>query len=870
MKRARALILLSGLVLAVAVGVFLASTTAQAAACQWTGAVDTDWSTTGNWSGCLGAGTDEPPGSSDTATIPNLANLPVISATTTVTITGLTINTGGLVTANGTLTLGNLDGGGDLTITGTLNWTSGTMSGVGVTTIGPGGVLNISGSATKWHFRTINNNGTTTWGGGNINTDAVFNNLAGATFDTQSDAIFVSWSGAPQFNNTGTFTKSAGAGVTTIDIPFNNSATTTVSSGTLRLTRGGTISGPVTFAGAVLDFGGGTFNVTASSTLSGTTALFRGGTVNLVATYNVTDGTTVSGATANFTGSVVNVGANPLTISSGTANFSNTEGTVTTTVLTLSGGTLTGSANLTITGTLNWTSGTMSGVGVTTIGPSGVLNISGSATKWHFRTINNNGTTTWGGGSINTGGVFNNLAGATFDTQSDAIFVSWSGAPQFNNTGTFTKSAGAGVTTIDIPFNNSATTTVSSGTLRLTRGGTISGPVTFAGAVLDFGGGTFNVTASSTLSGTTALFRGGTVNLAGTYNVTDGTTVSGATANFTGSVVNVGANPLTISSGTANFSNTEGTVTTTVLTLSGGTLTGSANLNVTGTLNWTSGTMSGVGVTTIGPSGVLNISGSATKWHFRTINNNGTTTWGGGNINTDAVFNNLAGATFDTQSDAIFVSWSGAPQFNNTGTFTKSAGAGVTTIDIPFNNSATTTVSSGTLRLTRGYTQTAGALLLKGGDLSSTQVLNLQGGLLGGSGTVTASVTNGGQVSPGASTGVLTISGAYTQTAIGVLDIQIGGLETGTSFDQLNVTGAASLDGTLAVSLTSGFMPNGGNSFRVMTFASRSGDSRHRDQKRPDASSDRASRTSLRCQWPESGGVGPAFGRPLGDQDRIP
>jgi hypothetical protein len=101
--------------------------------------------------------------------------------------------------------------------------------------------------------------------------------------------------------------------------------------------------------------------------------------------------------------------------------------------------------------------------------------------------------------------------------------------------------------------------------------------------------------------------------------------------------------------------------------------------------------------------------------------------------------------------------------------------------------------------------------------------VEIDGGALSGTGTITGNVTNAGQVSPGTSPGILTIQGNYTQTAAGVLNVELGGTAAG-QFDQLNVSGTASLDGSLNVSLVNGFIPSPGDGFQVLTFASRTGD----------------------------------------------
>src|SRR5262249_37415033 len=76
----------------------------------------------------------------------------------------------------------------------------------------------------------------------------------------------------------------------------------------------------------------------------------------------------------------------------------------------------------------------------------------------------------------------------------------------------------------------------------------------------------------------------------------------------------------------------------------------------------------------------------------------------------------------------------------------------------------------------------------------------------------------------GATTGVITVTGNYTQFASGVLAVSIGGVTAGTQFDQLAVGGAAAFGGTFTAGLVNGFTPAPRNRFPVITFASRSGE----------------------------------------------
>ena len=67
-----------------------------------------------------------------------------------------------------------------------------------------------------------------------------------------------------------------------------------------------------------------------------------------------------------------------------------------------------------------------------------------------------------------------------------------------------------------------------------------------------------------------------------------------------------------------------------------------------------------------------------------------------------------------------------------------------------------------------------------------------------GNGTITGSVSNGGTFKPGGdgTAGKITVTGAYTQTSAGTLNIDFGGTSAGTTFDQLAVTGSARMRST--------------------------------------------------------------------------
>lgn len=94
--------------------------------------------------------------------------------------------------------------------------------------------------------------------------------------------------------------------------------------------------------------------------------------------------------------------------------------------------------------------------------------------------------------------------------------------------------------------------------------------------------------------------------------------------------------------------------------------------------------------------------------------------------------------------------------------------------------------------------------------------VTLAGGKLGGSGVV-GSISGPGTVAPGASAGILTVSGNVSFTNTNTLAMEIGGLTAGTEYDRLDVTGTISLDGvTLQGSLIGGFTPALGSSFTIL------------------------------------------------------
>ncbi len=123
------------------------------------------------------------------------------------------------------------------------------------------------------------------------------------------------------------------------------------------------------------------------------------------------------------------------------------------------------------------------------------------------------------------------------------------------------------------------------------------------------------------------------------------------------------------------------------------------------------------------------------------------------------------------------------------------------------------------------YEQSTGYTYLAGGTLAAAEYVYLgDGGYFGGSGTVEGFVVNAGFLDVG-TTGVaatLTIAGDYTQTASGILRVELGS-PAGVGHDRLEVTGMARLDGVLDVGLLDDFFPVEGVAYEVLTFGSLEG-----------------------------------------------
>jgi hypothetical protein len=371
--------------------------------------------------------------------------------------------------------------------------------------------------------------------------------------------------------------------------------------------------------------------------------------------------------------------------------------------------------------------------------------------------------------------------------QSDEDLLWWTGAqPVFNNAGVFKKTIGAaaGSTVIGALFNNSGTTQVSSGNLTLDGGGNSSGSFNAAaGTVLSFSDGDHIFTSTASLIGAgIKRFSGGFNALGFSAPITGNTQVIGGTTAFNANT------PI------ENLSQ------------SGGTLSGTGSITAaTGT--WRGGTQSGTGKTIV--AGTFNLTGDGDK-HLdgRSLETRGNTLWNGSNRlrgSNAATWTNTASGIVDVQSDEDLLWWTGAqPVFNNAGVFKKTIGAaaGSTVIGALFNNSGTVEAIQGRLSFNGGYVQSTGATRLKGGTITTTETLNIQGGRIEGAGTITGNVNIANSAS---------------------IALGLNGSTPLAGYDQLSVSGTLTLNGTLAITTGGQFATILGQRFEILNFGSAGG-----------------------------------------------
>jgi hypothetical protein len=524
---------------------------------------------------------------------------------------------------------------------------------------------------------------------------------------------------------------------------------------------GTTLTGGTYIVDGALKFDGANIATNAANiTLSGVNSKITDQTgANALANFATNNGTFALAAGRSFTTAAAFTNNGTLNIGGGTKFAVGTSGTADLT--NYSSDTLTGGTYL-VTGTLQFNNaGTTMGI----VTNNASITLSGASAK-----IEDQNDT-----SLLTNFATNG-SGATFDVTSGNVFTT---GGSFTNNGTLI----VGSNTSKFIVNSAASLTNFSGTTL--TGGTydVTGLLQFAGANI------VTNAANITLTGTAAAIEN---SVAGNGLANFAVNNSGASFDVTGGkVFTTGGNftnngTLTVGSSTSKFIvNSANTLTN----FSGTTLTG-GTYNVTGLLQF-------AGANIVNNAANITLTGT-----------------------TSAIENSTAGnglANFANNTSSGSFTLTGNRSFTTLGAFTN---AGVMVI----NKGSTFTVTGAS----NNYTQSAGSTTVDGTlTVNAASMVDITGGnLFGATGNINGNVDlTGGVVNPGDGVnliGELKITGTYTQGSAGATTIDLGGKTAITQYSVLDITKAATLSGTLNVSLVNGFTPVAGDMFTILDYLSTS------------------------------------------------
>ncbi|GJQ30806.1 MAG: hypothetical protein HBSAPP03_26900 [Phycisphaerae bacterium] len=407
------------------------------------------------------------------------------------------------------------------------------------------------------------------------------------------------------------------------------------------------------------------------------------------------------------------------------------------------------------------------------------------------------GVTTWQGGGITLDeSMLKVLPGATFRCQANAAIAPESVLGQIVNTGTFRKDSGTGTTTVNALVTSNALISAEVGVLDLVAGGTLSGYIQSLAA------GTLRLSGSSPFVVNTSLTTTG----AGQFHVNAPFTVpAGATASS--NHVTFGANTLRDGAGMH-------------------TIVGNASFR---------GTFDGGGSTETELGSFLTVPASASVSlpnHLLVLN--GPSSWGANvalAMGASSMIRNHGSLTVNGDITATAISPTPGVVRNHVD-WIKLSGAGDSLFDVQFFNHASFTLFAGTLYC-RAFTQVSGFSMLSGGSLGILNggTADILAGTIGGTAAVrgslrlvVATLAPGNAVgafavlrAPGGGPANLTFDSPQSR-----LEIDINGVNPG-SFDTVVVEDHAVLAGTVRVTFTGGFVPQVGQSFRILSAGSIAG-----------------------------------------------
>jgi hypothetical protein len=606
--------------------------------------------------------------------------------------------------------------------------------------------------------------------------------------------------------NTGTLEASGGG---TLSFSF---ATLTNTGGTIEALDGGSVIFPGgTITGGTLTSVGSGFLETSDPngptlnnvTLSGSFLDVGSFGVEDTVTNNAT--ITMENAQLFVVGNATLTGTGPV-IMGGTGNQTNAitttqTGSVLTNQITIEGAGSIGTTGLTVTNqSLIEANATTNPLNLTgdPLTNTATLEASGGATLGIFNTVNNVGGTI----KALTGSVVllqgnANINGGTLATSGTGTIQSYGGAALNGTTNTVTNTGAITLSSseelyLEGTINNTGSITLNGSCLALEAATTLTGTgkvtLNSNACFLSFSQ-SYTLTNQSTIQGSGSIGDSNQMPI-----INDGSIIANqpatlyiyaASAGFTNNgklIVNAGS--------TLDIPNY-------FMNLSSGTLTG-GTYQITGTLQLPGDITSNAGSITLTgtTSKIVDQSNQNALGALASNAAKGALTLAGNqNLNTTVSFSNAG--TLKVSKGSTFT-------VGNSGSYTQTSGK--TTVDGTLTTSTSPSFPGGDL-----FLPAAGSIRINGGSV------------FGNGGSLAANVSSNGTVTPAdssTSTGTLAVTGNYSQNTHGALDAN---LASATQFNQLSVSGKATLGGTLNIGLLNGFVPQLNSTFKILSCTSLTG-----------------------------------------------
>jgi hypothetical protein len=775
----------------------------------WTNPAGGAWNVASNWSSGV------VPTAADTASIGGTGTYTVTVSTTAVVGRILLGGSGGtqtLALTGGTLTLtdsvfvgaqgavviggGQLTGAGAMQVVGAFTWNAGNIAGGGgsVTTLGAGSFAITGAPARTLSDFTLEMAGAGSWTGSAAiasGSGAVLRVLPTGNLDIQSTGgLFYDQGGIQTiFDVQGSVTRTVATDTVRV-AGLTGNGVIGLSTGVLEARNSGTFDGTISIAPAAgLYYSSGTNLLGAAGVVNGNGTVTIGGsaTVSVAGTYGLGGLTRLIAGTLDFDAA---------------SGFTND--------FAMLGGIKGGSGTFDIVNAMTWTAGSVSGGGGTTrILDGASLVIDGAAARLlSNHVIDIAGTALWAPGvrniSSGSAGGMRVLAGGVFDLQGGGGWFYDQGGTQSTLEVSGSLLRTVGTDTMRVPGLTvlaGGSVNAASGVLEARNAATSAGTLSATGTgELRFATGTQTMTASAVVTGdgVVSIGAGGTVTTLGGWAVTGTTRVNGGTLDFD-----------TALGSTTNFE------------MLSGSKGGAGVLDVTGSLTWSGGNLSGnsgaLRVTATGSAAITGTSARSLIGHTLAIAGAGT--WTGSfslSSGSGGIISVLPGGSLDIQGDPGWFYDQGGAQsvFDVQGTVTRSVSTGVAIVP-GLSVSGSLVVSSGVLEArnigTSAGTLTAGAgaeLRLASGthDFSGTSLIDGAGLVHVSAGTMSSS---GGWAVTGTtrvSGGTMNHNGAGGTTAV----LQVAGGVKG---------GAGVLGVTSAMVWSGGSLQNGGGITRVESGA---------------------------------------------------